>query len=460
MSENQWLNLLDLFPEGVFLMNSEGMILFVNRTYEQLTGLRREDIVGRYVRDMKKDNTYVPCIVNGRHLLYNSYSLSGEDGGLTMFIAFIRDINLVDQLMEQMLTQREIMENLQKAISDNEAKPEEAVFAAPQMEALIKSVKKIAKTDASILILGETGVGKDVFARKIHQQSLRRGEPYIKVDCSVIPEALFESELFGYEKGAFTGADKRGKTGLLAIADQGTVFLDEIGEVPLHLQAKLLRFLQDQVFIPIGSAKPKSVNVRIIAATNRDLAKDVASGLFRSDLYYRLRVATVSIPPLRERLEDIAKLSDFFLAKFNSKYHKHVEPTEGLRRSFMLHKWPGNVRELENLIQSLVITNDSGRVGIEALPNYMVSQKSESAYFYDLSVQESLSDLVDAFEKELLLKTLARHGTLGDTASALSIDRSTLFRKMKKHKVLGSNDNVATLHYSIEPQPTGRMEYA
>ena len=243
--------------------------------------------------------------------------------------------------------------------------------AVDGMKRLIDLLHRVAATDAVALVLGETGVGKEVFARMLHEASPRRERPFIKVDCSSIPENLIESELFGYAPGAFTGAHPKGRAGFFEMAEGGTIFLDEIGDMPLSLQSRLLRVLQDHDLTPLGSSRAKKTNVRVIAATNRDLEAEVRAGTFRSDLYFRLRVAVLTIPPLRDRPDDILPLARHFLTRFCARYRRRLTFSLEAERLLAHYNWPGNVRELENLIEGLVIAGDTDEIGADDLPQAM-----------------------------------------------------------------------------------------
>lgn len=301
---------------------------------------------------------------------------------------------------------------------------------------MISTLDKVAMTDATVLLLGETGVGKDVFSRRIHERSLRQNEPFLKVDCSSIPENLIESELFGYESGAFSGANTKGKPGLFEVADKGTLFLDEIGELPLLMQSKLLRALQDRELIRVGSTKVRKFDVRFIAATNRNLEEEVKNGRFRSDLFYRLRVAVLQIPPLRERVGDILPLACLFFEKYNAKYRKDVTFTKEVSKAFQNYKWPGNVREMDNFIQSLIVTRDSEILEVSDLPHYMLCDASDMERSSLSGENRSLDELMCEYEKNLLKNALEVHGSVAKAAKFLKVDRTTIFRKGKKYSLL------------------------
>ena len=282
-----------------------------------------------------------------------------------------------------------------------------------------------------MLILGETGVGKDVVARLTHELSPRKEKMFLKVDCGGISESLTESELFGYMPGAFTGAGNKGKSGYFEMADGGTVFLDEIGELSLAMQTRLLRVLQDGEIMRVGSSKPRKVNVRIIAATNRNLAERVEKGLFRRDLYYRLNVAVVNIPPLRERPDDIQPLVTHFLNMFTSKYRKHMNLTPGLMEALRQYSWPGNVRELQNLMHSIVITKDHGPLSVKDLPRHMTGNENEELFFPDdgINYERPLKDIMADIERGILRKALKVHGSVQKVAEVFKVNRSTIFMR-------------------------------
>ena len=289
------------------------------------------------------------------------------------------------------------------------------------------------------MILGETGVGKDVFAKKIHEHSSRKDEPFFKINCATIPENLIESELFGYDPGAFSGASSKGKPGYFELADRGTLFLDEIGELPLSMQAKLLRVLQDQEVLRIGSTKVKKVDVRFIAATNRNLDLAIKEGSFRSDLYYRLHVAVLEIPPLRERTEEVIPLINYFLDKFNTKYKKKMDFSQEVKQLLKSYKWPGNVREIENLIQGLIVTRDEEILQLPDLPGYLLVNTAKDKLFQPnpMSIgQKPLSRLMDEFEKSLLENALNAEGKISSVAKIFQVNHSTIFRKLKKYNLI------------------------
>lgn len=447
-------DILDVFDEGIYITDSKGTTLKVNNTYEEQTGLKEEELKGRLVQDLVKEKVFdivlnpqivktckpASCVQTnkrGRKIFLQGYPIFDKKQNVALVVTFARDITTLSQLQEQIDYQRKLIEKYQQNFLNYCKKNNsEVIFESPKMIEKLNTLEKVSQTDVPVLILGETGVGKDIFAQLIHKNSLRNNEPFLKVDCASIPENLIESELFGYAPGAFSGANPKGKPGYFELADKGTLFLDEIGELPLHLQSKLLRVLQDKEIMSIGATKTKKIDVRIIAATNRNLLEEVKEGRFRSDLYFRLCVAVIDIPPLRERKEDILPLADYFMKKFNTKYKKRIILNNDTKNLFLQYYWPGNVRELENLIQSLVVTKDKNYIEICDLPPHMLKEESRinctSQYMVYFSRGKKLSEIICQIEKNIIKDAIKEFGSVTAAAKHLQIDRSTIFRKLKK----------------------------
>lgn len=436
-------NILDILSDGIYISDQNGITLKVNRAYEQLSGLRREELLGKCVIDLQREGTFDvvlnPDIVKtrrpqtsvqitrqGAKVVLHGYPVLNAAGDVVLVVTFVRDITALSHLEEQLTYQRDLITTYHSALARESGKAATLIAKSRTMTELLDTLYHVATTDATVLLLGETGVGKDSLAQKIHEASSRSSQPFFKIDCSAIPENLVESELFGYEAGAFSGANSGGKPGYIEMANKGTLFLNEVGELPLLMQTRLLRFLQDREFMRVGSTKVRKVDVRIIAATNRDLVRAVKDGQFRSDLYYRLCVAVMTVPPLRERIEDILPLADHFLQKFNAKYRKHLSFSPEAAGALQSYDWPGNVRELENLIQSLVVTTRS-RERIEAsdLPAILMPLASGLT-------RRSLHDAVAEFEQDVIRKAFEEYGTISEVARALQVDRVTIYRKMKR----------------------------
>jgi sigma-54 specific flagellar transcriptional regulator A len=317
-------------------------------------------------------------------------------------------------------------------------KKTEFIGQSPAIKEILSIINKLSKTDSTVLIMGESGTGKELVAKMIHQKSTRATKPFIPVNCGAIPSELLESELFGHEKGAFTGA-VYSRPGRFELAHEGTIFLDEIGDMPLHLQVKILRVIQERTFERIGSTKPLHVNVRIIAATNKNLENEVKEGKFREDLYWRLNVVPLLIPPLRERKEDIPILCEYFINKFSEKFGYELKIKSDAFDLLLNYHWPGNVRELENLIERLYVLSENGVITINDLPERI--KFSESFFSRNIIPEElnpfassiDLNEVIKEYEKKLILHALNLNGWVKSRAAKyLRINRTTLIEKMKR----------------------------
>lgn len=446
--QEEYNAILESSYDGIFIADGEGVVLRLNEACERIDEVKAEDVVGRHLQELvnagiysesvtlkvlesKKRVTILQKTKSGKEILATGTPIF-KNGKIFRVVVNSRDITELNNLkndLHQACEKTEILESELSLLRSESIKTDEFVSRNHKMHKIYSLAVRVAGVDSTILIQGETGVGKEVITKFIHRNSKRKNGPFIKIDCSSIPENLLESELFGYEKGSFTGANKQGKVGLIELANGGTLFLDEIGELPQFLQAKLLRFIQDRVIVRIGGERPIPVDIRIIAATNKDLKTMVEQKLFREDLYYRLNVIPIFIPPLRQRPEDIQPLVTFFLDKFNNKYgyKKKIRP-EALRY-LIEYDWPGNVRELENLIERLVVTTSSDTIEVEDLPSTIINYKI--AVNCDLSLEESIAN----FEKQLILNVLRNSKSTFEMADKLKIDVSTVRRKLKKYKI-------------------------
>lgn len=460
--DNFMNDILNVFCDGIYITDAEGVTLNVNKMYEKLTGLKKEELLGRRVTDLEIEGVFQtplnPLIVKTgkcqttvqvnkehRQVVISGHPVFDSNGQVHYVVTFVRDVTALAQLKEEISAQKDLIQKYYeeaKFLRSKNLYHEDIIIESPKMIKLMEILKRIAKTDANVLILGETGVGKDVFASRIHERSARRGEAFLKVNCAVIPDNLIESELFGYESGAFSGASSKGKPGYFELADKGTVFLDEIGELPFSMQAKLLSVLQDQEVMRIGATKVKKVDVRIIAATNRNLEQSINEGSFRKDLFYRLRVAELDIPPLRERKEDIIPLVKFFLDKYNTKYSKKMNLSREVMRVLQFYQWPGNVREIQNLILGLIVTQEKDILDIIDLPFYLTVKKMQPenmamASNLDINNQKPLNEYLEDFEKNLLENAYKSHGeSITFVAELFNVNRSTIFRKLKKYQII------------------------
>ncbi|MBQ7617391.1 MAG: sigma 54-interacting transcriptional regulator, partial [Desulfovibrio sp.] len=335
-------DLCDTFRDALCVTDALGYCVLVNKRHADLTGISPSEILGKRVQDLVHHGLFdtvinssivqtgeevskVQKLSNGKTLLLDGHPVKDAEGQVLYVVTVLRDVTTLTELRSELATQKELLETFQNLNSFEKTELKAPlVMQSKAMQRLCAEALAIAETDVTVLLLGETGVGKDVVARRIHRDSRRSKAAFVKVDCGSIPENLIETELFGYAPGSFSGASKHGKAGLVEVASGGTLFLDEIGELPLPMQSRLLRVLQDFEVMRVGATSPKRVDVRIIAATNKDLEREVDKGRFRSDLYYRLKVAVLRLPPLRERKADVIPLAQSFLKYYASRYKKKL----------------------------------------------------------------------------------------------------------------------------------------
>ena len=428
-------SVFDQLSDALVLYDREFMITGVNRSAEKLFGMSSEEMLGKHCQEIFKCTVCEPgCGVlvglnqspsapnstvrlntgNGmeRLVVMRTTQMFDDDGELSGVVATIKDIT-------------------------EEAAPEkrEVIGDSAAMREVMNFVRRVAASEATTILLeGENGTGKDLVAKTLHYQSLRQAEPFIAINCAAIPETLLESELFGYEKGAFTDARAQ-KRGIFELADRGTLFLDEIGEIPLMLQAKLLRVLEEQTFRRLGGLKDIKLDLRVIAATNKNLREAVKEGAFRQDLYFRLNVIQILIPPLRERGEDILALTKFFIEHYNRKFKRNIEGvSESAAKLLLSHTWPGNVRELRNAIERAMILEESAHITPPSLPIAISHPDGGSSVAVDLGAaipNDGLS--LEDNERNLLARALEKtNGNQTQAARLLRITRDTLRYKMKK----------------------------
>ncbi|MDT8378923.1 MAG: sigma 54-interacting transcriptional regulator [Desulfotignum sp.] len=455
--DRHFKSILNLMPDAVYISSRQGDTLFVNTRWEDLTGISATNVLGKNVRDLIKEGIFNHIVnpdvvatakpvmdtqeVNGRNVVIDGYPIFDKNNQVELVVTFVRDVTTFNNLKKEISTQKGLIASYQRQMA---AIDPEDVFLKDGMVAvsrhslnLLEKIKTIAPSDAAVLILGETGVGKDVVAQKIHRDSLRQNKQFLKIDCSAIAESLIESELFGYAPGAFSGASSKGKKGFFEQASGGTLFLDEIGELPLSMQTRLLRAIQDQEIIRVGSTQPVPVDIRIIAATNRDLQDAVNDGSFRSDLYYRLKVAVLNIRSLRERKDDILPLIKVFLKQLNAKYGKHISFSNCAEQKLINYDWPGNVRELNNTIHSIVIMATKSLIKAVDLPKEFEDTFActdnggpSSPYATEIGTK-SLKTILQEIEKVIINDAIEKYGSIGKAADVLQVNRSTIFRKTK-----------------------------
>ncbi|QZA32885.1 sigma 54-interacting transcriptional regulator [Hydrogenibacillus sp. N12] len=450
----------------IYVSDGSGITMRVSSACERLWGMKKEELVGRSVFELEAEGVFRPSVtrlvletgrkvqvlqetMTGRRLMVVGTPIKDASGRIVRVVNASRDVTEIEELERELHQLKSIVEGYRRQIvklqERREAHGERLVYRSKAMEKLVALIERVAATDSTVLILGESGVGKEIIVNYIHRLSSRANKPLIKINCAAIPDSLLESELFGYEPGAFTGADKHGKAGLFELSHEGTLFLDEIGDMPIGLQAKLLRVLQEKEVVRIGGHKPIRVDVRIIAATNQDLQYLVEKGKFRQDLYYRLNVIPIIVPPLRERREDIIPLIHHFLNLYQSKIGRSITLAKETLELLEAYDWPGNVRELQNIVERLVVTAESEVVTVDQLPAGLKQRTSsrskqerqgegaaEDKDGVDVKRIIPLRDAVRTVEMKLIRMALKEYGTISNAAKELKVDQSTLSRKIQK----------------------------
>lgn len=451
-----FMGALDSSSDGILISDPNGNIIYVNEAYENTSGLLRDEILGKNLRvlleakiinkalslSVIEDHKPISTIhkyVSGKSALTTASPIFDEEHNLIGVVSNTRNISELMNLRNELSETKELTEKFSEEIRrlrKETLEHNDFIYNSREMNITIKLAKKVAAYDSTVLINGESGTGKEVLAKFVHTNSPRNDESFIKVNCAAIPKELFESELFGYKEGAFTGASKDGKPGMFELANKGTILLDEVGELPLPVQSKLLRVIQEKEVYRVGGETPIKLDVRIIAATNRDLKVEVKEGNFREDLFFRLNVFPITIPPLRKRQEDIPDLIMYFLEKLNRKYKKTVTISDSSIQALKAHTWPGNVRELENLMEYLFVMTSRDEIQIEDLPTRIISQQlikipdNQS----DMDVPK-LTYLLDLYEKYIIKDALANFPSIRQAALALGVHASTLCRKIKKFDI-------------------------
>ncbi len=442
--------------DEILIADREGRILRANRQFEENFGVSLDAVLGKTVYELEEKRIFYPSVTrlvldkkevqtviqsrrDGRKLLATGTPAFNDNGSVFRVVVNTRDITKLNSL-KQKLEESELLKNRYRQelveLRQGYLGSGDLIAESPVMADLIKVAQKIAVVDSTVLLTGESGVGKGIIARFIHSISPRSAKPFTVVNCGAIPENLLESELFGYAGGAFTGALKEGKIGKLELANEGTLFLDEITDLPLNLQVKLLHVIQDGVISRVGSTRETKLNLRFIAATNRDIAALVHEGKFREDLYFRLDVIPLLVPPLRERREDIRKLTGAFIEKLNRRYQRDKTFSEAAMTILENYHWPGNVRELENLVERMIIVVEADNITPLNLPGYLLGGDKKESVLQKVGTDlPSLKEALDRLEKDLLSQALQRCRTTYEIAEVLQIDQSTVVRKLRKHNL-------------------------
>ena len=457
--DRQFKTVFESSSDGIWICDKNGRVVLINRASEKLGGIKREDIIGKKVSDLiKKKKLYSNYVTDEvietkrmvsqlqhvknttKTVLCTGIPVFDRNGRVSMVVINERDITQLEALkiqLEETRKEKDRYKNELTELSMLELKKQKVVSESDQMREILRTALKLAHLEVTdILLLGESGTGKGLMAKFIHNNSKRKKKPFIQINCAALPENLLEAEVFGYEKGAFSGAREEGKPGLFELAHEGTLFLDEIGELPFSVQAKLLKYLDDYKVQRLGGIKPKSIDCIIIAATNQDIEKFVEQKKFRKDLFYRLNILTIKIPPLRERPEDIFELANSFLRHYNRKYKQKKKLNPLALSLLQSYSFAGNVRELKNIIKKAVVMSEGdvidtvilSSIGKEVLEDRWEVRGSDKKI-------NNLVDMLSALEKEMLKNAMRHCKSTREMARFLNISQPTVVRKLKKHSL-------------------------
>ena len=435
VSRNEMSTVLETTHEGIFALDQKGYVKHCNNRAATLFDTTKRDLIGRHISKLMPGSPAIKVLETGRGYTENE-EIFKVDGGQHHFIVTVKPFCNGDEIDGVVVSFRDITE-AQKLVYNFSTRAikntvDDIIGTSEKIMIAKKQALITARGNSTVLITGESGTGKEMFAKAIHYASSRSDHPFITVNCGAIPENLLESELFGYEKGAFTGASEKGKAGKFELADGGTIFLDEIGDMPLHLQVKILHVLQNMRFERVGGSKSIIVDVRVIAATNKNLEKLIDEGKFREDLYYRLSVIPLSIPPLRERREDIKMLMYHFLRKYNTFMNRKITGfSPAVEDLYLNHDWPGNVRELENAVEYGTNMAFGDTIDIDEVPARIMKKEEEIVKFKNLD--KPLAEQIKLYEREIITRKLKQHNGVKDAvARELGLSRATLYRKLSE----------------------------
>jgi PAS domain S-box-containing protein len=435
--------------DGLYITDGQGITLRVNRSWEKITGLKPEDVLGRNTADLEKQG-YIskfvsPMVIKekkpislkattmtNREVLVSGNPVFDDQGNVEMVVTTVRDLTDIKSLSEELKNaneQRKEYQNKLENLHQQLLQEEDLIAKSKPMKEISGMAIKLGDVKTPILITGETGAGKEVVAKLIHKHNQYCAQgPFLKINCGAIPDNLLEAELFGYERGAFTNANPKGKPGLLELAEGGTLVLDEIGELSFNVQSKLLAVLQDSEITRVGGIKSRKINVRFLFITNRDLESMVKNGEFREDLYYRINIIPIHVPPLRERKEDIIPLVNYFVQKFTKKYNKNIYFTREAIDTLYNYAWPGNVRELRHLIERFVVIHNNKEIDRADIPMRGSTDPIHGLFDSQTSLKQAVRD----FERKYIQRSIQAFGDLKTAAERLGVDQSTLYRKLKQ----------------------------
>lgn len=442
--------ILKMTSDGFIITDTEGNVGEINKQYADFFGKSRSEIIGKSILNIIPNSKMIDIVkhkfseedavhkyidgeAKGNSVIVSRSYVEDEDGNVVAGVAQVKFKVQTLAVAKKLMNEYEELEYYREEFQ-NQNRVDNIIGSDTKFREIVKECLKVAKTDIPVLLTGETGTGKEVMAKALHTNSLRCDKPFVSINCAAIPFELLESELFGYMDGAFTGAKRGGKKGKFQLANGGTIFLDEIGDMPSSMQAKLLRVLQEKEIEPLGSEKSIPLDVRVVAATRQDLEAKMKDGSFREDLYYRLSVFNIHIPPLRERGGDSLELAEFFLDELNHKYKTYKTFSKAVKAYFLKYQWPGNVREVNNVVQSAYAISTENIIDINDIPARMLQQE-KPAINLDKN-KKSLGQMVDDYEKEVILELLKKHkGNCLEAAKEAGIHKSNFYRKLQKYGI-------------------------
>lgn len=442
--------ILKMTSDGFIITDTEGNVREINKQYADFFGKSRSEIIGKSILNIIPNSKMIDIVkhkfseedavhkyidgeAKGNSVIVSRSYVEDEDGNVVAGVAQVKFKVQTLAVAKKLMNEYEELEYYREEFQ-NQNRVDNIIGSDTKFREIVKECLKVAKTDIPVLLTGETGTGKEVMAKALHTNSLRYDKPFVSINCAAIPFELLESELFGYMDGAFTGAKRGGKKGKFQLANGGTIFLDEIGDMPSSMQAKLLRVLQEKEIEPLGSEKSIPLDIRVVAATRQDLEAKMKDGSFREDLYYRLSVFNIHIPPLRERGGDSLELAEFFLDELNHKYKTYKTFSKAVKAYFLKYQWPGNVREVNNVVQSAYAISTENIIDINDIPARMLQQE-KPAINLDKN-KKSLGQMVDDYEKEVILELLKKHkGNCLEAAKEAGIHKSNFYRKLQKYGI-------------------------
>lgn len=454
--------ILDNSHDEIYVTNKLGIVIYVNNACEKHYGVKASEIVGKKSREISEKKYWGPRVspiaidkkmsitleqktCTGKTLLTTATPVFDAAGNLELIIENSRDTSEVEGMKHELFKSEQLLKRYKtevEVLRKKETHIPNFICKSSKMESILELANRIAAVNSTVLLLGESGSGKGHMAKYIHNNSPYKDGPFITVNCASIPSELMESEMFGYSKGAFTGANIRGNIGLIELANEGTLFLDEIAELSPRMQAKLLQVLHENQYFKVGGREIQQVHCRVIAATNRNLQEMIKKGEFREDLYYRLNIFELSLPPLRERKEEISHLAEYNLAKFNKKYKFEHEFTQRVYDLFVQYPWPGNVRELENIIERLIVVTEATVIDECHLPPSFLSPGGVTSAMnpHVTKHSSSLDDAVCDVEKNLIIQAYKQLGSSYEVAKSLDISQSKASRLIRKYFPSGGNE--------------------